>query len=106
MIVFMFFLGPVGLKWSSGGCECECRGETHFPSLQSTSFTCTQLTLSLSLMHEPSPFSTVQFEAQVVQNCDETVANLNGHIDSGLLKATLKTTERRGNVCYNIRLNV
>ena len=64
------------------------------------------LTLSLSLVHEPSPFSTVQFEAQIVQNCDETVANLNGHIDSGLLKATLKTTEGRGNVCYNIRLNV
>ena len=48
----------------------------------------------------------MQFEAQVVRNCEETVANLNSHIDSGSLKATLKTTEGQGRVCYGIRLNI
>lgn len=48
----------------------------------------------------------MQFEARIVQNCENALANLNNHIDSGLLKATVKTAEGQGNVCYNIRLNL
>ena len=42
----------------------------------------------------------------MVQNCEKAVGNLNGHINSGVLKATVKTTEGQGNICYNIRLNL
>jgi hypothetical protein len=48
----------------------------------------------------------LQFEAQVVQNCEKAVGNLNGHVNRGVLKATVKTTEGQGNICYNIRLNL
>ena len=42
----------------------------------------------------------------MVQDCEETVTSLKRDIDSGLLKATLKTEEGQGNICYNIRLNI
>lgn len=48
----------------------------------------------------------LQFEAKVVQNSEQTVNSLSGHVNDGTLKATVKTIAGQGHVCYNIRLNV
>jgi leucine-rich repeat/fibronectin type-III domain-containing protein 5 len=48
----------------------------------------------------------LQFEAQVVGDCEAAAANLNTQIDRGSLKATVKTSEGQGRVCYNVRLNI
>ena len=54
----------------------------------------------------PPSLSTPQFEAQVVGDCEAAAANLNTQIDRGSLKATVKTSEGQGRVCYNVRLNI